>query len=981
VNPIILNPDPLAILKESNKINDPTKLPRVKDAFTIIDGNRTKGSAWASDADFNASIKKNFDFTADNFEAAKLRAVKEGKPLVVVAGNRDSADSKQLIDGVVPNAKNGRNSAIYVFADVNKLDPNSELGRRMSASRGDTSRPYTAIFSPKADGAGNPQLEDHIANTWGARSEVGSIIQEQLGHAQTVMDARKGTFTVAQTDGKGLQPGGTTDRSVEPKKSPEVLEQEKRKLEDDAEARLAPDIKTVIDSFKQLKGANFTQREGLYDAASKAAAAIDPKDIALVKDKTDRDMKAEVGKGDGADKKTLQTLKARQQVLDLMTTAPSWINMNRGMSLMHSSQLDQGIAKIREGAKSNPEQLNNPQFIEQLLKTPYEVSKLKEKLPEVKFDEYLKHKKDGTLDKFAAENKPKVEAKVEPTVEPKVDAPPKTEKVIRQPEHLKYDGAEFQKGLEDAFNSGRRVVAKIGTPSCSGCVKMTKESWPNEQVKSNLEKNAIFADVNADKQTDIVEKYDVQGWPAVLVLEPYKDDSGKIQGRLVAKYDPSTEEEQKAPALNKFLTDNLVAPKPVDVPVTPPAKAEIKPAEVKPEVKPSDAKPAEVKPEAKLPDVKPVEVKPDVNKIGDDGLTAAERDAFVRLNVAQNKILAPLRALKPDSDAATMDAAFTSALSGTKDVTQADIKLAQQALARNKAKILAGDVPKDQDAQKLLATNEADSKMIEKIDTTEAYLNVSRGAVRLRFNPASEEGKADIRKGLDMRKELAQSPAAISKIKGTGIATETLNKWFPEVTIPEDKPVAIEPPSAEARKAAEDRLYDQHASNLQPIMNLPENATMKDVKAAYEAAIANSRKVNPTDIQTVVTALETDKNDILIRSNGKPTEEDLKVIGSIEQDQMNYSRIAIADGILQVGLGIREMTADPKNPETGIADVRKGLEMRKELLNDPTIAQKLKRAGFSDAQLGQWFPGLKIDSPTPQPQPQPQPSPKPQPRR
>lgn len=952
MNPIILNPDPLAILKRSNEINDPTKLPRVKDNFLIIDGQRAK-PAWGSDADYNNAIKNNFEYTADNINDAKLRAIKEGKPLVVVAGS-NNGDTKQLVENVVPGAKNG-SSAIYVYADLSKLDPNSELGKKMSAARGDTSRPYTAIFAPKADASGNPQLEDHVANTWGARSEVATIIQTQSGSAKTLMESRTGT--VAET----------TDKPTEPQTKPDA-ELEKRKLEDAAEERLAPNVKTVIDSFKQLKGSNYSQREGLYDAATKAAAAIDPKDVALVKEKTARDMKEELGKGDGADKKTIDNLKARQAVLDLMTNPTSWINMNRGMSSLHTSQLDKGIAEIREGAKSNPSAMNDPRFIENLLKTPYEVSKLKEKLPEVKFDDYLKHKAAGTLDQFVAENKPK--EVVPPKVEP---AEVKPEKAIKQPEKLKYEGVEFQKSLEDAFNSGRRVVVKGGAPGCDGCEKMSKNAWPDARVQQQLKDNAVFTDVNFVERDDIMKQYEANSWPSILVIEPYKDKDGKIQGRLVDKYQPDTEEGLGPDALNTFLTKNLTPPKPVDVvkQVAPPVKAD----ETKvPDVKQPEVRPPEVKPDVKPPDVKPPETQPEVKTDkAEEKLTADEKAAFLRLQATQKKLLAPLQKLPKNADAATMDAAFVEAINNAKEVRPEDVKLATEALERQKAKVLAGEHKKDEDPKALLTQLELDSQMVKKLDQTEAYLHISRGAVKLKFNPEDTTGKDEIRTGLDLRKEMAQSSSVIGKLQNTGVPADKLKSWFPEVPFPADQPAAPTEVTLDpaAVKAAADRLYNQHASNLQPVMAIPQNATKADVQSAYKTAIENARKVNPADVQLMITALDAQKAAISGRAQGQPLSDADKVeIAQLEQDKSNYSKIGIADGILQVGLGLREISMDKANPKDGVENIRQGLALRKELLADPNIAEKLRRDGFDNTQIGQWFPGLTLEPPA-KPLPEP----------
>ena len=987
----------------------------MRDGFTIIDGDRAKGVGWASDAAYNDSIKKNFDFTSGDMEAAKAKAARDGVPLVVVVGNKNSADTKQLVDGVIPGAKGGAQKAVYVYAEMSQLDPNSELGREVAASRGDSSHPYTAIFAPKAGPDGKPQLENHIANTWGSRAEIGSIIQQQLGHAQTTMDSRKGSFNVPD-GGKPVSPDGTRgpsdgsrgpsdgSRGIKPDApvKPEATEQEKlRQQETEAEARVAPYAKTIIDSFKQLKGATYSQREGLYSQAEAAAAKLDPKDVALVKQKTSRELESEVAKGAGADQQKLDTLKARQNVLDLMANAPAWTKMNHGMSQLHFSQLDQGIAKIKEGAKENPSYLNNPQFIEQLMRTPYELSTLKEKLPEVKFDDYLKAKKEGSVDKFVAANKPP-EAKPEvkppavqpevkpsavqpevkpPTVTPEVKPPAvqpetKPELTVVQPEKLKYDGSEYEKALEDAFKSGRRLVGKVGSPDCEGCKDMTEKAWPDGRVQQNLKDKAVFTDINGEQRMDLVESLQANSWPTVVVVEPYKDEaSGKIKGRVVSKIEPNTPAGRSADSLNRFLTDNLTEPKKqlVVKPSEPSAKPEAPPA-VQPEVKPQVPPQPEVRPDVK-PEVPP---QPEADaQAKAEAQVKADQAIFERLTVNHRKILEPLKTLNDKSDAATIEAAFNSAIENAKQVRPEDIARANQLLEGKKQSIIGsitGGAP-DEATKAELAKVESNLQMVKRIDQSEAYLNISRGAVKLRLTPDNPEaGKADIKAGLAMKPELAQDVNVLAKLKSTGVSDEQLKAWFPELPVQGDKPPVV--PGAQRVQQAFENLREQHAKNLQPFAELPEQPTEQQITDAYAKAIESASKVNPVDVQTALSALETRRQVLVSTANangGQMTEAAQAELNQINQDAVNYSRIGQADGLLYVSMGVRKMTANKDNPESGVADVHKGLELRPALRQDPSIMAKLASTGFDAKTLSGWFPEL-----TQQPAPGPQPAPKPQ---
>jgi len=956
VNPAVLNPDPLAILKEANRIYDPTKQPRSKDGFTIIDGNRDpKGGGWTSDSQQADSIKKNFDYTADNFNEAKIRAAREGKPLVVVVG-KNNAETKQLVDGVIPGAKNGPRSAIYVYAEMSKLDQNPELSKAVGESKGDPNRPYTAIFAPRAMADGTPGLERHIANTWGARSEIANIIQDQVGSAQSTMDMRRGTFILppegqkppgAQTTPADTRPGQTSDRTA-PQVKPEISEAEKqRKAEYEAEARVAPLAKTVVDSFKQLKGSDYKQRESLYAQAEKAASQLNPQDVALVKQKTARDLQAEMAKGDAADPKQVGTLKARQTVLDLMSNAPAWTRLNHGISQMHFSQFDDGIAKIKEGGQLNPGYLNNPQFIEQLMRTPYNLDVLKEKLPEVKFDEYLKHKKAGTVDQFVAEQKAQ-EKEAEPQVKPpevKPDAKPET--AIKQPEKLHYDGSEYEKSLEDGFNAGRLIVAKVGTKGCTGCDDMTAQAWPDARVQQQLKDKAIFTDIDGAKRTDLVDSLNAGSWPTVLVIEPYKDPaSGKILGRVVNKIEPTTADGRSATSLNQFLTDNLTAPKPQ--PVVKPQET-VRPQEtVQPQVTPPDATPQpEVRPEAPR----------------QTNIDESDKATFARLTLNHRKIRAPLEALNEKSDPATIDKAFETAIQNAKEVNPQDIARAKQVLEASKQAIAAGlnGAAPNESTLAELKKLDADMSMITRIEQSEGYLNISRGAVRLKMNPDNPElGKADIKAGLALRPELAQNDAVKAKLASTGYDATTLNSWFPELKLPTDvqPDVPVQPQAADPAKSFE-RLREQHAKNLQPFADLPENATEEQVSAAFQTAIKNAGQVDLQDVRVALTALETRRQTLLTDANGGQLTEGAQAeLGQIDQDMLNYINIAQADGLLHIGNGVRKLVQDRNNPAQGIADIRQGLALRPGLKNDPTLIDRLKTSGYDEQTLLGWFPEL-----------------------
>lgn len=349
---------------------------------------------------------------------AFAQAAREGKPLVVMFGSEGTQDTKQLIEGTMPGAKN-RKDAVYMFVDRSKLDPNSELGRFAASNIGNTNWAYTGIFALKPGANGQPSLDNMVANTWGARGDIPNVIADQLQYAQRRMDAQKGRFNIPQDvpapqkDGKVPPPPQPADGTPQPGDAkpqqkpgektpfsdntakPADTQTDQAKLEKAAEDRLNPVMNEIFDSFGKLPSMSrdsYKEREAIYQKAIAAADKIDPADVKTAQAKNQRELQAETGKLKDGDPKNAETqnrinaLKERQAQLALMNSAKGWTRMNHGLNLMHYSQFNEGAKEIQEGAKHNPELMNNPKFVEQLKKTPYSASKLQQAFPDVKFE-------------------------------------------------------------------------------------------------------------------------------------------------------------------------------------------------------------------------------------------------------------------------------------------------------------------------------------------------------------------------------------------------------------------------------------------------------------------------------------------------------------------------------------------------------------------------------------------------------------------
>ena len=86
---------------------------------------------------------------------------------------------------------------------------------------------------------------------------------------------------------------------------------------------------------------------------------------------------------------------------------------------------------------------------------------------------------------------------------------------------------------------------------------MTEHSWTDPAVEQTVQDKGIFVNVDGLKQKDLVKQFDAPSWPKIVVAEPYRDSSGKLQARVVDSMTPENEEQMSAASLNKFLLETL----------------------------------------------------------------------------------------------------------------------------------------------------------------------------------------------------------------------------------------------------------------------------------------------------------------------------------------------------------------------------------------------------------------------------------------
>jgi hypothetical protein len=204
---------------------------------------------------------KNGETATEKSEEEKLQdalkaAYDRGVPAVVAFGSQSAKDTEKLLGTLDQNMKNGK--ADFIYADTDKLDPNSELGQvaRRSEEKGQglgadgkADLAFTGVYKVEKGADGKYHIGNSVATFWGGRPEIAGIMNDQLKYASRDVSQGNGS-DVRPAPGADVRPpggdGGNGSSSGEgPAIEPPKTEEEKAAAEEKAKAEAAERAKAT----------------------------------------------------------------------------------------------------------------------------------------------------------------------------------------------------------------------------------------------------------------------------------------------------------------------------------------------------------------------------------------------------------------------------------------------------------------------------------------------------------------------------------------------------------------------------------------------------------------------------------------------------------------------------------------------------------------------------------------------------------------
>ena len=83
---------------------------------------------------------------------------------------------------------------------------------------------------------------------------------------------------------------------------------------------------------------------------------------------------------------------------------------------------------------------------------------------------------------------------------------------------------DLNSALSTAQNTNKLVLVDFYAPWCTYCRQMDAVTFQDPRVQQKLSSNYVLVKINGDQNPDLVKKYQVYGYPTILIL----DSSGNV---------------------------------------------------------------------------------------------------------------------------------------------------------------------------------------------------------------------------------------------------------------------------------------------------------------------------------------------------------------------------------------------------------------------------------------------------------------------
>lgn len=295
--------------------------------------------------EYEQAIQNTFDFTQESYNEALYTAARLGLPVVAVFGSIATVDTRKMITELIPKAQqSGSNNAIYLYIDLDKIDPQSPVGVYVNNSSLRSEQVvFTSTFAMHPGPNGEPTPDSALMTAWGGRDDIAQLLPEYIGYGCEHMRQHLGNFRV-------------------PLECPAEAEDETLKWRAQVFENASSDLTTIRKELEQAaKSKTLVMAEQHYHQAmakadGAASSAFNNQKILL-------DLIREEEAKPVQDESLLSSLAQEEQLLRDLQNARSFTRANLGLACMGYGFYEVGARWLVEAAKRDTSMLDDQRFL------------------------------------------------------------------------------------------------------------------------------------------------------------------------------------------------------------------------------------------------------------------------------------------------------------------------------------------------------------------------------------------------------------------------------------------------------------------------------------------------------------------------------------------------------------------------------------------------------------------------------------------